>query len=261
VAHEINTPIQFIGDNLRFIADSLASINVLLDSYRQALSDAPGLGPDGRAELAAQRDALVQLEKDIDLDFLREEMVLAARQAIDGTERVATIVHAMKAFAHPGGKEKTLVDLNQVIRDTLVVANSQVKLVADVVLDFAELPPVWCNVGDINQAVLNLIINAAQAMGEAAAAGRGRGTLTVVTRRLQDTVEIEIQDTGNGIPDEIAERVFEQFFTTKAVGVGTGQGLALAYTLIHDRHEGTIGFTSRPGAGTTFTIQLPRRLS
>jgi signal transduction histidine kinase len=164
----------------------------------------------------------------------------------------------MKAFAHPGGEQKDLADLNEAIRNTLIMANSEIKLVADVELALGALPPVWCNLGDINQAVLNLVVNAAHAIGEAVATGRGRGTITVRTRADEGVIVVEIQDTGNGIPPEIADRVFEHFFTTKPVGVGTGQGLALAYTLIHDRHEGTIAFTSEPGVGTTFTVRLPQ---
>jgi len=253
VAHEINTPIQFISNNLIFIAESIAPMNALLEEYRQALSDAAG-----PADLAARRQAFAEREEEIDLEFLREELPLAAHQALEGAERVAKIVRAMKAFAHPGGEQKGFADLNEAIRNTLIMATSEIKLVADVVLSLGEIPPVWCNLGDINQAVLNLVVNAAHAIGEAAGTGRGRGTLTVRTHADEAGIVVEIQDTGNGIPPEIADRVFEHFFTTKPVGVGTGQGLALAYTLIHDRHGGTITFASEPGAGTTFTIRLPQ---
>jgi len=253
VAHEINTPIQFISNNLIFIAESIAPMNELLEEYRQALSDA-----SGPSDLAARRQAFAEREAEIDLEFLREELPLAAHQALEGTERVAKIVRAMKAFAHPGGEQKGFADLNEAIRNTLIMATSEIKLVADVVLSLGEIPPVWCNLGDINQAVLNLVVNAAHAIGEAAGTGRGRGTLTVRTHADEAGIVVEIQDTGNGIPPEIADRVFEHFFTTKPVGVGTGQGLALAYTLIHDRHGGTITFASEPGAGTTFTIRLPQ---
>ena len=249
VAHEINTPAQFVADNLRFLADSFGPIQTLLDDYRHALTEAatnPG-ALDRRPELEA-------MEKEIDLDFLREEIPLATQQALDGTTRVTTIVAAMKAFAHPGGEANAFTDLNEAIRNTLIVANSQLAPVAQVVLDLADLPPVWANLGDVNQAILNLVINAAQAMSDLPA----RGTLTVRTRAEPDAVVVEIEDTGTGIPPEIADRVFEQFFTTKPVGVGTGQGLALVYTLIHDRHGGTVSFESTPGAGTTFTIRLPQ---
>lgn len=253
VAHEINTPIQFISNNLIFIAESVAPMNALLEEYRQAMSDT-----DGPVDWAARRQAFAERETEIDLEFLREELPLAADQALEGAERVAKIVRAMKAFAHPGGEQKGFADLNEAIRNTLIMATSEIKLVADVVLSLGQIPPVWCNLGDVNQAVLNLVVNAAHAIGEAAGTGRGRGTLTVRTHADEAGIVVEIQDTGNGIPPEIAGRVFEHFFTTKPVGVGTGQGLALAYTLIHDRHGGTLTFVSEPGAGTTFTIRLPQ---
>ncbi len=253
IAHEINTPIQFITDNLHFIAENLTPITTLLDGYRHALTD-----PSISGDLATTHQALLTQEHNMDLDFLREEIPLAAAQAIDGTQRVARIVRAMKAFAHPGGDSHDLCDLNEAIRNTLIVADSEIKLVADVILDLApDLPPVRCNLGDINQAVLNLVINAAHAITDAAETGRGRGTLTIRTHTDHDTITIDIHDTGNGIPPDIADRVFDQFFTTKPVGVGTGQGLALAHTLIHDRHKGTLTFTTQPGTGTTFTIRLP----
>jgi signal transduction histidine kinase len=137
------------------------------------------------------------------------------------------------------------------------VANHEIKGLADVVTDLGALPPVWCNLGDINQVLLNLIVNAAHAVGAAVAAGAPRGTITVRTRQADHHIVIEIQDTGIGISPENSQRVFEPFFTTKAVGIGTGQGLTMAYSLIHDHHDGTITFTSRPGHGTTFTIRLP----
>ena len=249
VAHEINTPVQFVADNLRFLGDSMTTLETLIDNYRRALTDA-----NTPEELTTRRHELEAQEKEIDLEFLREEIPLATAQALDGTIRVATIVAAMKAFAHPGGDANAPTDLNQAIRNTLIVANSQIQPVADLVVDLADLPPVWANLSDLNQAILNLIINAAQAMSD----GATRGTLTVRTHTEPDAIVVEIQDTGHGIPPEIADRVFEQFFTTKPVGTGTGQGLALAYTLIHDRHGGTLTFDSTPGIGTTFTIRLPQ---
>jgi PAS domain S-box-containing protein len=270
IAHEINTPIQFIAANLQFLAESLTPITDLLDGYRDTLADSTLT-----SDLTTRYQALLAQEAGVDLEFLREEIPMAATQAIEGTQRVARIVRAMKAFAHPGGDGKTKADLNEAIRNTLIVADSEINPVADVVLDLAvDLPPVLCNLGDINQAVLNLVVNAAHAITDAVTAGRGRGTLTIrtyteTTATATDpdnadpdnadpgSVIIEIQDTGTGIPADIADRVFDQFFTTKAVGVGTGQGLALVHTLIHDRHHGTITFTTEPGVGTTFIIRLP----
>jgi signal transduction histidine kinase len=172
---------------------------------------------------------------------------------------MATIVRAMKAFGDPRGDTRSHFDLNDAVRNTLVVADSEIRYVADVVLELGELPPVWGNVGDVNQVVLNLVVNAAHAVGEAVTLGRVRGTITLRTQCDGDDVVLHVQDTGIGIPPEIAERVFEQFFTTKSVGRGTGQGLAVAYSLIHERHAGSITFTSEPGVGTTFTVRLPRR--
>src|SRR5207253_25947 len=182
---------------------------------------------------------------------------LAIDQTLQGVERIATIVRAMKAFGHPSGEQKAPADLNQAARDTLIVANNAFKYVADVVTDFGDLPPVWCHLGDINQVLLNLIVNASQAISEAVDRNGGRGTITVRTSCDGTEVVIEVADTGVGIPPEIAERIFEPFFTTKGVGVGTGQGLSLAYSLVRDRHNGSIGFRTEPGQGTTFTVRLP----
>ena len=183
--------------------------------------------------------------------------LLAIDQTLQGVERIATIVRAMKAFGHPSGEQKAPADLNQAARDTLIVANNAFKYVADVVTDFGDLPPVWCHLGDINQVLLNLIVNASQAISEAVDRNGGRGTITVRTSCDGTEVVIEVADTGVGIPPEIAERIFEPFFTTKGVGEGTGQGLSLAYSLVRDRHNGSIGFRTEPGRGTIFTVRLP----
>ena len=183
--------------------------------------------------------------------------LLAIDQTLQGVERIATIVRAMKAFGHPSGEQKAPADLNQAVRDTLIVANNAFKYVADVVTELGELPPVWCHLGDINQVLLNLIVNASHAISEAVDGNDGRGTITVRTSCDGAEVAIEVADTGVGIPPEIAERIFEPFFTTKEVGEGTGQGLSLAYSLVHDRHSGSIGFRTEPGLGTTFTVRLP----
>jgi signal transduction histidine kinase len=258
IAHEINTPIQFIADNLRFLAESFTPITALLDGYRTALTNTTLTG-----DLATSHQMLITQEVEMDLEFLREEIPQAATQAIEGTQRVTRIVRAMKAFAHPGGDGKAPADVNEAIRNTLIVADSEIYPVADVVLDLGPLPPVVCNLGDINQAVLNLVINAAHAIADAVAADSSptsRGTLTLRTRTDNGDVVIEVEDTGNGIPEGIAGRVFDPFFTTKPVGVGTGQGLSLVHTLIHTRHGGTVSFTTEPGVGTTFTIRLPNPL-
>jgi PAS domain S-box-containing protein len=239
IAHEINTPLQFISSNLHFLTDAF---DELVGPVAGADGAAAPTGP------AAERAGTAEL---------LEEIPTALAETIEGTERVITIVKAMKAFGHPGGDDKREVDLNEAVRMTLVVAANEIRSVADVVTDLGELPPVRCTVGDINQVVLNLVVNAVHAMADRQAAGGARGTLTVRTRRDDADVLIEVGDTGVGIPPEIAHRVFDQFFTTKPVGRGTGQGLALAHALVHDHHGGNLDFASKPGVGTVFTVRLP----
>ena len=243
IAHEINTPLQFIGDNVRFLTDAFADLATLV----------PGAGGSDSAE--GGRPPVT------DLAFLIEEIPQALAETLEGTQRVQIIVRAMKAFGHPGGEDKAPANINEAVGNTVVVAGSEIKQVAEVELDLAEdLPPTWCMLGDINQVLLNLIVNAAQAIGEAKAGSGGRGVITIRTRSDGEFLSVDIQDTGVGIPPEIADRIFDQFFTTKPIGQGTGQGLSLAHTLIHDRHGGTITFTTVPGVGTTFTIRIPHRI-
>ncbi|MDQ1656253.1 MAG: two-component system, NtrC family, sensor kinase [Cryptosporangiaceae bacterium] len=249
IAHEINTPVQFIGDNVRFLESSFADLLRLREAHDSVLSSA-GEPSALEAAVAAAR----ALEADLEVDFVVEEVPGAIRQTLDGVARVATIVRAMKAFGYTSNEDKTPADLNEAIRNTLVVANSELKFVADVQTEFGDLPPVWCHIGDINQVVLNLVINAAHAI---AAAGTERGTIRVSTRAEAGDAVLEVTDSGTGIPPDVADKVFEAFFTTKEVGSGTGQGLALCRSLVVDRHRGTIDFTTEPGAGTTFTVRLP----
>jgi signal transduction histidine kinase len=249
IAHEINTPIQFVGDNVRFIRDAFTDMQRLHQAY-STLADAVG----EQAETAGPLAVIKKVAREIDIDFVLEEMPAAVDQALDGINRVANIVRAMKAFGHPGTEEKAQTDLNQAIQNTLAVASNEYKYVADVETDLTELPLVCCHVGDINQVVLNLVVNAAHAIGSA---GRGRGTIRLSTRLDGSFAVIEVADTGTGIPDDIADKIFDPFFTTKEVGTGTGQGLALVRSLIVDRHGGIIDFTTQAGAGTAFTIRLP----
>jgi signal transduction histidine kinase len=234
VAHEINTPIQFVGDNLRFLHDAFGE---LLEAVRPA----PGAQPPAEAGM--------------DVEFLAQEVPLAVAQALEGVERVATIVRAMKAFGHPTEAGQRANDLNEALRNTITVARNELKYAAEVQTDLADLPPVVCNLGDLNQVFLNLLVNAAHAIAEVVAEGE-RGRITVRTRPAGPDVVIVVEDTGGGIPEAVRERVFDPFFTTKEVGRGTGQGLALARTII-EQHRGSIEFETEVGRGTTFTIRLP----
>ncbi len=247
IAHEINTPIQFVADNLTFLRDACLGILPLLESCRGALR-----------ELSAEASARMDEEAArCDLEFLREETPRAIDQSLDGARRVATIVRAMKEFSHPDMTGKRQFDLNQGIASTITIARNEWKYVAEMTTDYdPALPPVLCYPGDINQVVLNLIVNAAWAIRDRPERP-GMGRITVRTSRRGEYAEIAVGDTGAGIPEEIQGRIFEPFFTTREVGSGTGQGLALAHSVIVRKHGGKIWFETEPGRGTTFFIQLP----
>jgi signal transduction histidine kinase len=254
IAHEINTPAQFVGDNIVFLKESWASIAELVRIPLRIRKEVGGGSlPAGIAE------ALDRTCQQTDIDFLLAEVPSAIDQARHGIERISKIVRAMKEFSHPGGKEKSFVDINHAIGTTITVARNEWKYVADMVTEFdPSLMPVSCMAGEFNQVMLNLIVNAAQAIGAREAGTKGgKGTITISTTRLPDAVRIAVRDTGTGIPENVRARVFEPFFTTKPVGKGTGQGLALAHTVIVQMHQGQIWFESEVGVGTTFFVQLP----
>jgi signal transduction histidine kinase len=198
-----------------------------------------------------------EAEKAADLDFIMESAPPALESSLEGLGRIATIVRSMKEFAHPDQAEKTSADLNQAIKSTLVIAHNEYKFVADIDTDFGELPPVPCYLGEINQVVLNLLVNAAHAISDVVKDSGTMGKLTVRTRLDAKEVEIAIGDTGAGIPEAARDRIFDPFFTTKEVGKGTGQGLAIAHSVIVKKHQGTLRFETECGKGTTFFIRLP----
>lgn len=255
IAHEINTPTQFVTDNLTFLRESWQSTHDLLERYRAAVRDAEkSLG----AEVVA---GLKEAERRCDLEFVAAEFPRAIDQSLDGAHRVAKIVRAMKEFSHPDAAEKTATDLNKTIESTITVARNEWKYVSEVVREFdVALPPVVCYPGDINQVVLNLLVNAAHSIKDKVKEGE-KGQITVRTRMAGETVEISVTDTGMGIPEGIRGRVFDPFFTTKEVGKGTGQGLALAYTVVVKKHGGKIWFETEVGKGTTFFITLPIKVA
>lgn len=252
IAHELNTPIQFVGDNVRFLQDGFAALQRLLSKH-QELYQAAVSGAVPRGLIDGVREA----EKAEDLDYFKEEIPKAVAQSLDGVNRVATIVRAMKEFAHPDQAEKTAADINKALASTLIVARNEIKYVADVETEFGDLPPVLCNIGDLNQVFLNLLVNAAHAVGDAVKTSGGRGTIRVKTGREKDHILIAISDTGCGIPENIRGRIFEPFFTTKEVGRGTGQGLAISHSIVVEKHGGNLFFDSCLGRGTTFYISLP----
>jgi signal transduction histidine kinase len=252
VAHEINTPVQFVSDNVQFVRTSLTDIDAVIGAYRQLLQAAQC----GENVAAAVKCALAA-ESAADLDYILSQAPLALDGSLEGLGRIATIVRSMKEFAHPDQTEKTPADLNQAIRSTLVIANNEYKYVAELDTHFGELPPVECHLGEINQVILNLIVNATHAISDVVKDTGQMGKITVRTRHNGDDVEISIQDTGAGIPAAVRDKLFEPFFTTKGVGKGTGQGLALARSVIVNKHVGSLRFESECGKGTTFFIRLP----
>ena len=249
IAHEINTPMQFVGDNVRFLQDAFNQLQAVIREVNGLCRD-NGPGPD---ELSRE---LRRLQTDSDWDFLLDEVPKAIGQTLDGVDRVVTIVRAMKEFAHPESKGMAAADLNQAIRSTLTVARNELKYVADVEVDLGELPAVVCSVSDLNQVFLNLLVNAAHAIGDVVKETGNKGKIQVSSRQENGTALVTISDTGSGIPENIRDRIFDPFFTTKEVGRGTGQGLAIARSVV-DRHKGTLTFKSEVGKGTSFYIRLP----
>ncbi len=248
IAHEINTPMQFIGDNVQFLSEVFEDLLGAVDAYEAFRESCPSAPP------RASRDLEEALE-DADLDYIRERAPGAFARALEGIERVSRIVAAMKTLSHPSTEEAP-EDLNRAVETALVVSQNEYKYVADAVRDLGDIPPVRCRGGDISQVLLNLVVNAAHAIAAVNARTHERGRITVRTRRAGDFVEIAVEDTGSGIPEAVRHRIFDPFFTTKEVGKGTGQGLSLAHAIV-DRHRGSLTFDTRPGDGTTFYVRLP----
>jgi signal transduction histidine kinase len=237
IAHEINTPVQYIGDNAQFLSGAFQDLFRVIERQTSAAADPAA---------------------DVDVPYLRSEIPNAVAQIQEGVGRVATIVRAMKRFSHPGPAEKIPMNIHQGIESTILVSRNEWKYVADLTTDFdPEMPPIPCVAGEFNQVILNLIVNAAHAIADVVKEYGGKGAIRIGTRKNGDFAEIRVTDTGGGIPEAIRSKVFDPFFTTKAVGKGTGQGLAIAHSVIVQKHRGTIRFESEDRKGTTFVIQLP----
>ena len=251
VAHEINTPIQYVGDGVHFLGDVLTDLLELHDAQvrlRPQLMAVP--------ELTESLSEVEALELDADIDFVREEIPNAIQRTLDGIDRVATIVRAMKQFSHPGSEQPTPEDLNELVSTALTVAANEYKYVAELTFEPGELPPVPCVRGDLSQVVLNLVVNAAHAVGDQVAGTENRGSIHIETRREGDMAVISVADSGGGVPEEIRERIFDPFFTTKEPGKGTGQGLAISHGVV-EKHGGRIELTVQEGVGSIFEVLLP----
>jgi PAS domain S-box-containing protein len=237
VAHEINSPIQFLSDSVTFIGEGVQELLAHIDKLDATTTPQPAA--------------------DDDIEYLRTELPPALARVADGLTRIAEIVRSMKDFAHADQGEMSAVDINRAVNSTLVVARSEYSAVADVETDFVPLPPVLCHGGQVNQVLLNIIVNSADAISDVAKASGGRGKITVRTRTEGNSVIISVTDTGGGIPESVRPRVFDPFFSTKDVGRGTGQGLAVARNVIVKGHGGTLDFETETGKGTTFIVRLP----
>jgi signal transduction histidine kinase len=234
IAHEINTPIQYITDSVHFLGTAFDELFTVI---------AAGEG-------AQQPDPAV------DLRFLREEVPRAIERTIEGTERVATIVRAMKEFSHPDATEKMMADVDRALQNTLMIARNEYKYVAGVDLQCGGLPNLMCNVGELSQVFLNLIVNSAHALADAGRTAE-TGRICIKTRVVDGWAELSFEDNGCGMPQNIIDKIYDPFFTTKEVGRGTGQGLAIARSIVVDKHAGRISVQSTPGTGTCFTLRLP----
>ena len=252
VAHELNTPAQYISDNMTFLRDTwnqvdsaMASCLTPVHSSVDSASPPPAAG--GSAAIPE------------DWDWLRREVPKAIAQSLEGIRRMSKILGAMRRFSHTGGGEREHVDFNEALDATLTVAQSQIKHLADVETHYQpDLPRVECYSDEMNQVFLNLIVNASHAIRDASTQkARGRGKLTIRTRQIDQDVQIEIGDNGTGIPVSARARIFDPFFTTKQVGEGTGQGLTICHEIVVQKHRGTVWFDTEIDKGTTFFVRIP----
>jgi len=252
IAHEINTPTQYVGDNTRFLGDAFADLAVVLERCGALLE--AGQGPPAPERVEELRAAF----EEADVEYLMAEVPRAIAQSLEGIECVTKIVRAMKAFSHPDRETKVAADLNGIVQNAVTVCRNEWKYVSEVKLDLdPALPEVPCLPGALNQMLLNLIINAAHAVGDVVGRSGAKGRITISTRRAGAFAELRVADTGCGITEEVRPKVFQLFFTTKEAGRGTGQGLAIARAIVVEKHGGSIDFETEVGKGTTFIIRLP----
>jgi signal transduction histidine kinase len=250
IAHEINTPIQYIGDSIRFVKDTIEDAIELIELYEKSIQTASSINSEVLEEIEEQKE-------DMDLDFVRTESIKACDRALEGVDRVATIVLAMKNFSHSGDEKIKAVDLNKALQNTIEVSRNEWKYAAELQTSLdPDLPPIHCLPGAINQVLLNVIVNAGHAIAEKNLEGE-KGTISVTTKLEPPFATIEISDSGCGISKENMHKIFDPFFTTKEVGKGTGQGLAIVHDIVVEKHGGNIDIESEEGKGTSFIISLP----
>ncbi|EHJ49078.1 multi-sensor signal transduction histidine kinase [Solidesulfovibrio carbinoliphilus subsp. oakridgensis] len=253
IAHEINTPTQYIGDNLHFLSTAFAGLAAALEKTTALAGELARTAGDAEAATAIEA-----ARREADVDFLLDEAPRALEQSVEGVARVTAIVSAMKKFSHPGGEDKVAVDINAAVENTVIVAKNEWKYVADLSLDLDRtLPPVFCLPGDFNQVLLNILVNAAHAIADKVKGTAEKGVITIRTEADGEFLKLTVADTGAGIPEANRRKIFDPFFTTKEVGKGTGQGLAITHNIVVSKHGGSIDFDSEAGRGTTFVVRVP----
>ena len=254
IAHEINTPIQYVGDNAKFLQDAFSDIEALLDLYENL-----SLSVESKSDPSDLLGKINKQKQDADLEFIREEVPQAIDQAISGADRVASIVRAMKEFSHPGVAQQTAFCMNSALESTITVSSNEWKYIADMETDLSKsLPNALGFPGDLNQAFLNIIVNAAHAIEKRQETESDhKGKISISTAHVGNWVVVKINDNGSGIKPEDRARIFDPFFTTKPVGKGTGQGLSITHGVIVEKHNGELEVDSEVGVGTTFTIRIP----
>ncbi len=255
IAHEINTPIQYVGDNIQFMKEAFEDLTQVIEPLKEVLSKAK----ENKLK-TIDIEQMKETIEDADIEFLVEEVPAAISQSLEGVGHVSRIVKSMKAFSHPGSDTKEMADINQAIENTVTVAKNEWKYAADLELDLDKsLPSIPCFPGEINQVILNMIINASHAISEGLSkSADSKGKIIVQTKNFKNHIHIVIQDNGPGISEKIKNKIFDPFFTTKEVGKGTGQGLAISHSVVVDKHGGEIFLETQPGIGTSFILRLPK---
>ncbi len=243
VTHEINNPLSFVSSNLDVLSQYVTKFLNLLNAYRDFRKEMSDYAP---AEVIVP---VKKVERDVDAEFLLQDIGQLVKETREGTQRIREIVKSLKRFARIDRGDWEEVDLNGEIEATLRIAASELKKKGKVVTQLREIPLIRCYPGQLSQVILNLLVNAAQAI-------EGRGEIRVETECADGKIRLSIADDGSGIPDDVKKRLFEPFFTTKDADKGTGLGLAISKDII-ERHAGTIEVQSQVGKGTTFTIWLP----
>jgi two-component system, NtrC family, sensor kinase len=249
IAHEINTPAQYISNNLSFLGDSTDTIRLILNAAQKLAESAPN------TEAARTFNEIYSPE---DIEFILEELPKAIKQSQKGIDHIASVVASMKEFSRPRGTEKQFGDIHKQLDSIITITQSAANNVATVIKHYSpNLPELLCNTNELRQVFLNLIINSIQAIETSKKRGTDLGQIVITTELRNEFVSISFADTGDGIPEEIRDHIFDPFFTTKDVGQGSGQGLNICYDIIVNKHGGKIEFGNTPNSGAVFTILLP----